>query len=147
MVCQLRNQQWQRWRPDSISISHQILFSISFDPLDMEWYIWLHILYGHVIRIPEQVSYNRPHQKGQLCHPLREGLSFWTDSRWRKRHMGKQFGYVRWRGLLGGDDVNNLDISIRTEEFKQNDSWKSLFGYVGKKYLVSILKILNILLF
>ncbi len=31
-------------------ISYQIEFDISFDPLDMEWYTWLHIC-GHVIRM------------------------------------------------------------------------------------------------
>ncbi len=36
MVYQLRNQQWQKWKPDSMSISSQIYFSTSSDPLDME---------------------------------------------------------------------------------------------------------------
>ncbi len=25
--------------------------NLRFDPLDMEWYTWLHIVYGHVIRM------------------------------------------------------------------------------------------------
>ncbi len=46
MVCQLRNQQWQNWRQDNMLISCQIYFSISFDPLDIDWYTWLHIVWG-----------------------------------------------------------------------------------------------------
>ncbi len=34
-----------------MSISCQIQFSIRFDPLDMEWYTWLHIVCDHMIRM------------------------------------------------------------------------------------------------
>ncbi len=51
MACQLKISNDKSEGQTASQFHVTFIFSISFDLLDMEWYTWLHIVCGHMIRI------------------------------------------------------------------------------------------------
>ncbi len=127
MVWQLRNQQWQKWRPDSLLISCQIKFSISLTHWTWNWR-WLHIACDHKIRMLDlankdhisSVTYIWGHGFGSECQlSLKASLGWSADITEYRHHVLLPWGSViigqthsigQLAGHLAGQWNDNLKL-------------------------------------